>query len=170
MKRKYRARSGCNVVATWPHHVISLIILSNEIPLSLPIVLTYCLDGSPFWYTKPHSSTVGNRPSYIALLKSPPAAIPFVGKHSFRHPTIFPFVGKWPSLIWFCWGFRSLLIALQLQADDLIIIQINPSQVSSFTQSLRPLEPPYRWWWEYNLLDVASTALWCLIAPVAAMQ
>ena len=141
-----------NVMATWPRHVISLIIIFNNISLSPPIALTYCLipDGSLFWYTKPHLSIVGNRPSYIALLRSPPAAIPFIGKrslrHLYRHPTIFPFIRKWPFLMWFYWRSRSLFIALQLQANDLVIIQINLSKVSSFTQSLKPLEPLYGWW------------------------
>ena len=39
----------------------------------------------------------------------------------------------------------SFLIALQLQANDWVILQINPSQVSSFTRSFRPLEPPCGW-------------------------
>ena len=39
----------------------------------------------------------------------------------------------------------SSLIALRLQANDWVILQINPSQVSSFTRSLRPLEPPCGW-------------------------
>ena len=80
----------CNVVATWPRHVISLVIILNDIPLSLPIALTYhfVLDGSPFWYTKPHSSIVGNWFSYIALLRSPPAAIPFVEKRTSRYLSV----------------------------------------------------------------------------------
>ena len=49
------------------------------------------------------------------------------------------------------------LIALQLRANDWVILQINFSQVNSFTQSLRPLEPSCGWW-EYNLLDAMSTA------------
>ena len=79
-----KKEGNCNIVATWPRHVILLVIASNKIPLSLPIALTYCLvpDGSSFWYTKSHSSIVGNRLFYISLLKSPPAAIPFVGKHT----------------------------------------------------------------------------------------
>ena len=73
-----KKKGNCNVVATWPRHVILLVITSNNISLSPPIALTHCLipDGSPFWYTKPHSSIVGNRFSYIALLGSAPAAIP----------------------------------------------------------------------------------------------
>ena len=39
----------------------------------------------------------------------------------------------------------SSLIALRLQANNWVILQINPSQVSSFTQSLKPLEPPCGW-------------------------
>ena len=82
---------------SWPHdlvtssrHVISLVIIPNNITLSPPIALTYCLvsDGSPFQYTKPHSSIVGNWLSYIALLRSPPAAILFVGKRTSRYPSV----------------------------------------------------------------------------------
>ena len=81
-------------------HVISLVITSNDIPLSSPIALTYHLvpDGSLFRYTKPHSSIVGNRlftshcwevhQLLSHLLRSSPAAIPFVGKHSLRHHTV----------------------------------------------------------------------------------
>ena len=72
-------------MATWPHHVISFVIPPNNILLNLPIALTYCLDSSLFWYTKSHSSIVENRPSYIALLKSPQAAIPFVEKPTSRY-------------------------------------------------------------------------------------
>ena len=39
-------------------------------------------------------------------------------------------------------GTGSSLIALRLRANDWVILQINPSQVSSFTRSLRLLELP----------------------------
>ena len=57
------------------YHVISLVITSNDIPLSPSIALTYHLvpDGSPFRYTKPHPS--------------------IVEKHSIRHHTC------WDSLL-----------------------------------------------------------------------
>ena len=74
-------------MATRPHHVISLVIPPNNILLNPPIALTYCLDSSPYQYTKPHSSIIGNQPSYIALLRSLQAAILFVGKCFFRHLT-----------------------------------------------------------------------------------
>ena len=154
----------------------------NNILLRLSIALIYHFvpNGLPFQYTKPHSSIIRNRLStshcweihqpLSHLLRGLLVAISFVGKRSLRyhyhHPTIFPFIGKQPSLIWFHWGFRFLLIALQLRANDLVIIQINLRQVSSFTQSIRLLELPYRWW-EYGLLDAISTAPWCLIGPVA---
>ena len=78
-----------NIVAMWPCHMILLVIISNNIPPSLPIALTYNLipDGSSFQYTKPHSSIVENWLSYIVLLKSAPAAILFDGKHSLYHLT-----------------------------------------------------------------------------------
>ena len=95
-----------NVVATWPRHVISLVIIPNNILLSPPIAYTYCLvpDGSPFRYTKPHSSIVGNWLSYIALLESPPAAIPFVEKRTSRYSSVI-LLQFWFLLtnIPFCW-------------------------------------------------------------------
>ena len=103
-------------MARWPCHVISLVIIPNEIPLSPPIALTYHLvsNGSPFWYTKPHSSIVGNQLSYIALLKSPPATIPFVGKRTSRYTSVIllqfrflltniPFVGARPFFFRIRW-------------------------------------------------------------------
>ena len=82
--------------------MISLVITSNDIPLSLLIALTYYLvpDGSPFRYTKSHLSIVGNRFSYIALLRSLPAAISPSSYCSFDFysPTS-RFVGTWPFFI-----------------------------------------------------------------------
>ena len=74
-------------MATRPRHGISLIITSNNISLSLSIVLIYYLipNSSPFWYTKPHLSIVGNWLSHITLLRRIIAIILFVGKHSFHH-------------------------------------------------------------------------------------
>ena len=68
-----KKKGNCNVVATWPRHMISLVIISNDIPLSPPIALTYYLvpDGSPFQYTKPHSAIFGNWLSYIAVIEKP---------------------------------------------------------------------------------------------------
>ena len=88
----------CNVVATWPRHIILLVIISNNIPLSLPIALTYCLvfDCSPFWYTKPYLSIIENRFSYITLLKSPPAAISFVEKRFFCYHTLLELISPLP--------------------------------------------------------------------------
>ena len=68
-------------MATWPRHMISFVIISNDIPLSPLIAFTYhlipiCLHSR---YTKPHLSIVGNRLSYIALLRSALAVILFVG-------------------------------------------------------------------------------------------
>ena len=47
------------------YHVISLVITSNDIPLSPTIALAYHFvsNGSPFWYTKPHPSIVEKRTS-----------------------------------------------------------------------------------------------------------
>ena len=81
---------------------------------------------------------VGNQLSFITLLKrSQPSFL----------------LSSYHLLI--CWettflnsillGTGSFFIALQLQANDWVILQINPSQVSSFTRSLRPLEPPCGW-------------------------
>ena len=53
------------------YHVILLIIISNDILLSLPIALIYYLisDNSSFQYTKSYSSIVQNRFFFIVLLK-----------------------------------------------------------------------------------------------------
>ena len=99
----------CNIMATWPRHVISLVILPNDILLSPPIALIYCLDGSPFWYTKPHSFIVGNWLFYIALLRSPQAAILFVGKHSLRHATAVS-IPTYQYLV--CWDSTFFLLDL----------------------------------------------------------
>ena len=78
-----------NIVAIWPHHVILLVIISNNILLSLPIAFIYCFvfNSSSFQYIKPHLSIVGNQLSYIVLLKSASAAILFIWKCFFRHLT-----------------------------------------------------------------------------------
>ena len=130
-------------------------------------------------HLKRHSTKSINH-TYLSLL--------FLTARPFNAPNLIHlFVGNWLSFITLlkrsqpssllssyhlliCWettfldliplGTGSFLIALQLRANDWVILQINPSQVSSFTQSLRPLEPPCGWW-EYDLLDVTSTAPWC---------
>ena len=70
--------------------MILLIIISNNILLSLPIALTnhFIPDGSLFWYTKSHLSIVGNCLSYIALLKSTLATILFFKKCTIYHYTL----------------------------------------------------------------------------------
>ena len=96
---------------------------------------------------------VGNWLSFITLLKrSQPSSL----LSSYHLPICWEttFLDSIPL------GTGSSLIALQLRANDWVILQINPSQVSSFTQSLKPLEPPCGWW-EYDLLDATNTAPWC---------
>ena len=95
----------------------------------------------------------GNWLSFITLLKrSQPSFL-----LSFYH---LPICWETTFLDLIPLGTGSSLIALRLRADDWVILQINPSLVSSFTQSLRPLEPPCGWW-EYDSLDATSTAPWC---------
>ena len=64
-------------MAMWPRHMISFVILFNNIQLSPLIVLTYHFvpNGLLFQYTKPHLSIIGNCHSYIGLLKNTPAII-----------------------------------------------------------------------------------------------
>ena len=128
--------------------------------------------------TKPHSSIVGNQSSYIILLRNLLAAILFVEKLTSHYHICWEalFLSSYHLLIcWettfldlIRWRSKSLLITLRLRANNLVIIQINPSQVSSFIWSLKPLEPPCGWG-KYGLLDVTSTASLCSIALVAAM-
>ena len=113
--------------------------------LSLLFLTIYPFNASNLIYL-----FIGNRLSFITLLKySQPSSL-----LSFYYLLI-------------CWEMTFLdsiplktgssLIALQLQANNWVILQINPSQVSSFPWSLRPLELPCGWW-KYNLLDATSTA------------
>ena len=123
----------------WPHHVISLVIPSNNILLSPPIALTYCLvpDGSSFQYTKTYSSICWESASYIALLRSLPATILFVRKRFFRHLTAILISTHQHPICWdatfldsILLGFGSPLIVLQLQAND-TFINLFSSQVGS---------------------------------------
>ena len=105
-------------------HVISLVITSNDIPLSPPIALTYrpIPDGSPSRLT-----FLVHQTSFIYCWKSA-SYIAFVGKHSLCYPTVIS-ISTHQHLI--CWnaiffdpillGFRPPLIALQLRADDAFI-------------------------------------------------
>ena len=108
-----KKEGNCNVVATWPRHVISLIIISSDISLSLPIGLTYCFipNGLFFWYTKFYSSIVGNRLSYIALLRSPLATISFVGQRSLHHHTLLGLISPPPLSSYNYWavGFKMAI-------------------------------------------------------------
>ena len=109
--------SKYNVMATWLCHVISLVIISNDIPLSPPIGLTHCFvpDNSPFWYTKRHSSIVGNWLSYIALLGSAPAAIPLSSYCSFD---FYSLISRLLGLDLFSSGFIGIWITPQNLAID----------------------------------------------------
>ena len=110
-----KKEDNCNVVAMWPCYVISLVIISNDILVSPPIALAYCLvpNGSFFWYTKSYLSIVGNWLSYIALLGSPPAAI---------HPSSY-------------WSFDSYsrtshLLGLDLSSSGSVGIWITPQSLA----------------------------------------
>ena len=112
----------CNAMATkitWLH-------LSTGIPLSLPIAFTYQLipTGLHSQYIKPYLYIVGNRFSFIALLKrtSPLShcwearqpIIPIVILLQFQYLlTNILFVGMRPSLIGSRWGSKSPLKALE---------------------------------------------------------
>ena len=108
----------CNVVATWPCHVISLVITLNNIPLSPPIALTYHFvpDGSPFRCTKPHSSICWELTLLHHIAETLPAVIPTVILLSSH------LLGMRLSLIGSRWGSRSPLKALRLRADDWVIL------------------------------------------------
>ena len=117
--------------------------------------------------------------TYIALLRSLPAAILFVGKRSLYHLTTVSISTHQHPICWdatffhlFPLGFGSPLIALQLQADD-AFINLFPAKLVACsvakkcprsTQSSSPMEPPCGWW-EYGLLDGTSTTLWWMNCP-----
>ena len=114
-------------------HVISFVIISNDIPLSPPITPTYHLIpiGLYSWYTKPYPSIVGNWLSYIALLRSGPAVILLLESA--------------PSVIVLCWD--SLLFLL------LLLPPYNHWAVG-YTSLLR-IKPPAgtrRAWWPITRL------------------
>ena len=86
----------CNVVATWPRHVISLVITLNDIPLSPPIALTYHFCS---WWL----AFLMHQTSFIYLLgiDSPSShRWDAPSRHPYCHPTIFPFVGNATFLDW----------------------------------------------------------------------
>ena len=92
-------------MATWPCHVILLVITLNNILPSPPIALTYHFC---FW----RLALSMHQTSFIYLLK-----IDFSSSHCWNAPSrlfycppiIFPFVGKRPSLIQFRWELDLLL-------------------------------------------------------------
>ena len=108
----------CNVVATWPCHMISLVITLNDISLSPPIALTYHFDPDslPFQCTKPHSSICWESTLFHHIAETLPTVIPTVILLSSH------LLGMQPSLIGSRSGSRSLFKALQLRANDWVIL------------------------------------------------
>ena len=95
----------CNVVATWPYHMILLVITLNNIPLSPPIALIYHFCS---W----RLAFLMHQTSFINLLEIDSLSSHrwnAPSHHPYYHPTIFPFVGKRLSLIWFRWELDLLL-------------------------------------------------------------
>ena len=124
-------------MAIWPYYLISLVIISSNIPLNLPIALIYHLvpNDSSFWYIKPHLSIVRNWFSYIVLLGSASAAISFIEKRFFRYLTMVLISTHQHFIYWDATFFNSILlgfwspfITLQLQVDD-AVINLFPSQI-----------------------------------------
>ena len=92
-----KKEGNCNVVATWPRHVISLVITLNDIPLSPPIALTYHFCSWRLALSMHQTSFI-----YLLGINSPSSHCWNVpSRHPYCHPTIFPFVGKRSSLIQF---------------------------------------------------------------------
>ena len=96
---------------------------------------------------------IGNRLSFITSLKRSQAS-------SLLSSYYLPICWETTFLDLISLGTGSFFIALRLRANDWVILQINPSQVSSFTWSLRLLKPLCGWW-EYDSLNVMNTAPWC---------
>ena len=84
--------------------MILLVITSKDILLNLSIVLIYHLisNGSSFKYIKPHLFIIGNRFSYIALLKN-------VSARYLCYSIIFPFVEIQFFLVKYYWDLDLLL-------------------------------------------------------------
>ena len=92
------------------YHVILLVITSNNIPLSLSIVLTYylVLNGSLFQYTKSHPSIFENWFSYIVLIKSALAVILFIRKHTICHYTLLGLISSLLLLLFLIYNYWAV--------------------------------------------------------------
>ena len=177
-----------NVVATWPCYVILLVIISNNIPLSLPIALIYHLvpDNSLFWYTKPHLSIVKSRISIwhywevhqplSYLLGSIPSIILLQFWYLL---TNILFVKMWPYLIGSCWGSRSSFKGLQFASQWLGYFIANfglDHLLAWFWESILDSHEALGFWdhdtsgRRHGLLDTTSTTPWCFINPIAARK
>ena len=126
---------------------------TNRTYLSLLFLTAHPFDAPNLIYL-----FVGNRLSFITLLKrSQPSSLLSSYYLSICWETTF--LDSIPL------GTRSSLIALRLRANDWVILQINPSQVSSFTRSLRPWnrhaggESTTRWTQQVRLPGVRSARL-----------
>ena len=101
----FNKKPDCNVVATWLCHMISLVITLNDIPLSPPIALTYHFCSWRLAFSIHQTSFI-----YLLGIDSPSSHCRNApSRHPYCHPTIFPFVEKRPSLIWFRWELDFLL-------------------------------------------------------------
>ena len=98
--------------------MILLVITLNDILLSPPIILAYHFisDGSSFRYTKPYSSIYWESTLLYHIVETLPAVISTVIL-LFSH-----LLGMQPSLIGSRWGSRSPFKALQLRANDWVIL------------------------------------------------
>ena len=91
-----KIESNCVVVATWPRHVILLVITLNDIPLSPPIALTYHFCSWRLALSMHQTSFI-----YLLGIDSPSShRWDAPSRHPYCHPTIFPFVGNATFLDW----------------------------------------------------------------------
>ena len=81
--------------------MILLIIIFNNILLSLAIALTYyhVFEGLLFKYTKPHPSIVGKCLLYFVWLNSTSAIILFIGKYTIYYFILLKIISSSLSLL-----------------------------------------------------------------------
>ena len=144
-----KKKGNCNVVATWPYHMISLVMTSNNIWLSLLIALTYYLvtDSSPFWYTKSHWSIIGNWLPRLHYWEA--------------HQPLSHLLGSTFSVIILCWdSFLLLVLRSHFTIIEHLVLKLLQTNLGPSLDHIPSSEPEGLDNQLHGLLNIANTALW----------
>ena len=120
-KAKKKFRNKWNVMAAWFCYAIWLVITFNDIPLS-PLILFinyFVPNGSLFQCIKSHLSICWEWTLFYCIAETYQLVILLQFQYLLANIL---FVGMWRFLIRSYWGFRSPFKALQLQANDWVIL------------------------------------------------